>query len=50
VAHYTLSPTGPRGETARRRSITFSPSRSTTVVLHARRPMIAPNAAVLTPA
>jgi len=50
VAHYELSPAGPRGETARRRSITFSPSRSATVVLHARRTVTAPRAAVLTPA
>ncbi len=50
MAHYELSPAGPRGETARRRSITFSPSRSATVVLHARRPVTAPDAAVLTPA
>jgi len=50
VARYELSPAGPRGETARRRSITFSPSRSATVVLHARRPVAAPGAAVLAPA
>ncbi|MDQ2894349.1 MAG: cytochrome P450, partial [Actinomycetota bacterium] len=35
VQRYELAPAGPRGETARRRSITFSPSRSATVVLHA---------------
>jgi cytochrome P450 len=33
-----LSPAGPRPETTRRRSITFSPARAATVVLHAREP------------
>jgi cytochrome P450 len=36
LARYELEPVGPRGETARRRSITFSPSRSATVRLRAR--------------
>jgi hypothetical protein len=36
VQRWTLHPAGPRPETARRRSITFSPSGSATVVLHAR--------------
>ena len=31
LARYELEPVGPRSETARRRSITFSPSRSATV-------------------
>jgi cytochrome P450 len=36
VRSFTLSPASSRPETARRRSITFSPSHSATVVLHAR--------------
>jgi cytochrome P450 len=36
LQRWTLAPSGSRPETARRRSITFSPSGSATVVLHAR--------------
>jgi cytochrome P450 len=36
LGRYELEPVGPRGETTRRRSITFSPSRSATVRLRAR--------------
>jgi len=50
MQRYELAPAGPRGETARRRSITFSPSRSATVVLHARRSAAAPSAPALAPA
>ncbi len=50
LQRYELSPAGPRGETARRRSITFSPSRSATVMLHARRPVATAAIAALAPA
>ena len=36
IASFTLSPGSPQAETTRRRSITFSPSHSATVVLHPR--------------
>ncbi|HET9105495.1 MAG TPA: cytochrome P450 [Solirubrobacteraceae bacterium] len=36
ITRFELAAAGPRGETTRRRSITFSPSRSATVVLHPR--------------
>jgi cytochrome P450 len=36
IRSFTLSPGSPQAETTRRRSITFSPSRSATVVLHQR--------------
>jgi cytochrome P450 len=36
LQRWTLAPASPRPETTRRRSITFSPSGSATVVLHAR--------------
>ena len=36
LRNYVLSPGGARPETTRRRSITFSPSRSATVILHPR--------------
>jgi hypothetical protein len=39
LGRWTLAPAGPRPETTRRRSITFSPARSATVVLHARTPV-----------
>jgi cytochrome P450 len=37
VAHFTLSPAGPRPERTARRSITFSPEGGATVILRARR-------------
>jgi cytochrome P450 len=39
LQRFTLSPAGPGPETTRRRSITFSPSRSATVVLNVRAPV-----------
>jgi cytochrome P450 len=39
LQRFTLSPAGPGPETTRRRSITFSPSRSATVVLNVRTPV-----------
>ena len=36
---FTLSPAGAGPEATRRRSITFSPSRSATVLLHVRTPV-----------
>ena len=52
LERYELEPVGPRGETTRRRSITFSPSRSATVLRPAprRRPVTAPPVAALAPA
>ena len=42
ITRFELAPSGPRGETTRRRSITFSPSRSATVVLRHRIRLASP--------
>jgi cytochrome P450 len=47
LQRFTLSPAGPGPETTRRRSITFSPSRSATVVLNVRAPVATGAAAAL---
>jgi hypothetical protein len=36
IQRFELAPVGPAAETARRRSITFSPARGATVILHSR--------------
>jgi hypothetical protein len=42
LRRYELTPAAPGPEATRRRSITFSPSGETTVVLHPRAPVAAP--------
>lgn len=42
LERFTLAPAGTRSETTRRRGITYTPSKSATVVLHARGPARGP--------